>query len=106
MKSPKIKKQAAASGREALSGILRRLAKHGVLLPEAQDVVAYLAEHSQLTRLLPNIAAQVRQAFGPQVELTLELYKDPEIVRKEHYKSDILDRLQQIELEFAKGYRN
>lgn len=108
MKSPKTRKQSAGAGTEALSGILRRLAKRDILLPEAQEVTAYLAAHPQLARLLPNIGAQVRQAFGPQVELTLELYKDPEIddryltlyVRKVQYEPDILDRLQSVSERF------
>jgi hypothetical protein len=105
-------------GTEAPSEILLRLAGHRIILPNPRDIAAYLAAHPQLARLLPNIGGEVRQAFGPEVELSLELYKDPEIddryltlyVRKESYEPDILDRLQLVSgrfnhtLEEVSGY--
>ena len=91
-------------GAETPSDILRRLARHRILTPNVEAVMAYLAVHRQLARLLPKIAAQVRKELGPQVELSLEIYEDPEMddrymtlyVRKEKYESDILDRLQAV----------
>ena len=88
--------------------ILRRLAPYGVLVPKAREVKAYLATHLDLARLLPNIVARVRRDLEPQVELSLEVYKDPEVddrylalyVRKERYESDILERLQSVSQHF------
>jgi hypothetical protein len=121
MKSSKTRKQSAGSRNievEVPSGILQRLAEQSITAPKTHDVAAYLAEYPQLAQLLPNIGAEVRQAFGPQVELTLELYKDPEIadryltlyIRKEQYEPDILDRIESVcgrfnpKLEEVPGY--
>ncbi len=90
------------------SDILQCLAEHSIVLPNAQEVASYLTDHPQLAQLLPNIGAEVRQALGPQVELSLELYNDPEIddryltlyVRKGKYEPDILDRLQSVSERF------
>jgi len=97
--------------RNTARDILQRLAKHNIVLPNAPDVAVYLATHLRLARLLPNICVEVRQAMGSEVELSLQLYKDPEIddryltlyVRKENYESDILDRLQAISESFNHG---
>jgi hypothetical protein len=85
-----------------------RFAEHRIVVPNVQDVEAYLAEHPQLAQLLPDICAEVRQALGSEVELSLELYRDPEIedryltlyVRKEKYEPEILDRLQAVSESF------
>jgi hypothetical protein len=89
---------------ERLVDIFQDLAGHGVLLPNVQEVEDYLTLHPQLALMLPSICADVRQAVGAHVELSLELYKDPEIedryltlyVRKEKYEPDILDHLEAI----------
>jgi hypothetical protein len=121
MKSPKTRKHTASSRKieaDEASGILQRLAGYGILVPKAPDVAAYIGQYVQLAQLLPNIGAEVREALGPQVELTLELYKDPEVddryltmyVRKEQYEADIWDHLQSIserfnnQLEEVPGY--
>ena len=39
----------------------------------------YLDEHGDLSQLLPEICGQIRKQFGPEAELSLELYRDPEI---------------------------
>jgi hypothetical protein len=82
----------------------QRLAKHRIMLPCLQEVTGYLANHPELAQLLPGICGEVREALGFEPELSLELYKDPEIddryltlyVRKEKYEPDILDRLQTV----------
>jgi hypothetical protein len=100
------------------SDIQQCLAEHRIVLPNAREVDSYLAGHRQLARLLPDICAKAREMLGPHVELSLELYKDPEIddvyltlyVRLEKYETDILDRIQAIgdqvnpRLEEATGY--
>lgn len=86
------------------SDILQRLAEHRIVVPTVEDVGAYLQAHPQLDRLLPSICGAVRQALGSEVELSLQLYRDPEIddryltlyVRREKYEPDILDRLQAV----------
>lgn len=50
-----------------------------VTVPNQQAVECYLADHSALQSLLPLICERVRAEFGGDVELSLELYRDPEI---------------------------
>ena len=45
-----------------------QLSRHGVLVSRATEVEAYVALHSDLDQLLPDIGAKARQAFGPHVE--------------------------------------
>ncbi len=88
--------------------LLPRLADLGIAVPDPDKVRAYLNDHSQLAHLLPDICAEVRQALGHAVELSLEVYKDPEIddrlinlyVRQDKYDRDFLDHLESISANF------
>src|ERR1700730_13977472 len=91
-KTPPISSQTAIS---------KRLAAQNILVPNQEEIAPYLDEHAPLGKLLPKICAKLRQEFGKEVELSLELYKDPEIddrylslyVRLEKYDADILQRI-------------
>ena len=80
-----------------------------VVVPNPQDVECYLREHSALQLLLPQICEQVRAEFGRDAELSLELYRDPEIddryltlyVRQDRYDANIIERLDQLGEQFA-----
>jgi hypothetical protein len=88
--------------------IVQRLAEHKIVLSDAQEVSLYLTHYPQLAQLLPKICAEIRQALGWEVELSLDVYKDPEIddryltlyARKQKYEPDILDRLQAVSESF------
>jgi hypothetical protein len=72
--------------------------------PNPQEVTFYLIEHPELARLVPRVCGATREALGNEVELSLEVYQDPEIddryltlyARKEKYESDIFECLQAI----------
>lgn len=80
-----------------------------VAVPNQQDVERYLAEHAALQSLLPRICEHLRAEFGRDAELSLELYRDPEIddqylsleVRQDHYGADIIERLDRLSEQFA-----
>ena len=80
-----------------------------VTIPNPQDVECYLGEHSGLQLLLPQICQRVREEFGQDAELSLELYRDPEIddqyltleVRQDRYDANIIERLDQLGEQFA-----
>ena len=80
-----------------------------VAVPNQQDVECYLAEHSALQMLLPQLCERVRAEFGGDAELSLELYHDPEIedqyltlyVRQDRYDANIVERLDQLGEQFA-----
>lgn len=48
-------------------------------ISNAADVGRYLGEHTELRSVVPPICQRVRDEFGPDAELSLELYRDPEI---------------------------
>ena len=78
-------------------------------ISNAADVDRYLSEHTELRSVVPQVCQRVRDEFGQDAELSLELYRDPEIddqyltleVRQERYDSNIIERLDQISGEFA-----
>lgn len=98
-----IMRRAAASGL-ALSGDLKQLDPHNVLIPDSAQVTGYLAQFSELRDLLPAICAEVRQKFGKDAELSLGLYRDPEIddcyltlyIRMNEYKGQIMDQIHAV----------
>jgi hypothetical protein len=95
-----------------------QLARLGIRVPDVREVAAYLDQHPDLARRLPTIGAEMRQAFGPGVELSLELYQDPEMadrcltmyVRQDKYAPDFFERIQAVserfdhDLEGSAGY--
>ncbi len=100
---------ATAKSADTPQDFVRRLDEHDIIMPETADLAAYLLAHEQLATLLPGICLDARQALGPDVELSLEVYKDPEVddryltlyARKERYEPDILERLQAVNERFC-----
>jgi hypothetical protein len=90
------------------SAILKGLTPHRIHVPKRADVTNYVAKYKQLGKLLPEVCAQLRQAFGPQAELSLELYRDPEIddpyltlyVREAKYGPEIMQKIDAVSREF------
>ncbi len=80
-----------------------------VAIPNPLDVERYLSDHATLRSLVPRICERVRAEFGNAAELSLELYRDPEIddrylsldIRQDRYESDIIARLDRLSEEFA-----
>lgn len=103
--------------RDKTSGADRRtaMATTNLLDSEAAQIASdpaidgYLIEHPTLRDLLPRICERARSEFGRGVELTLELYRDPEIddryltllVRQPQYEANIVERLDQLAAQFA-----
>jgi hypothetical protein len=100
--------RSATRKRKKPVSILKQLSSYGIQIPRRNEVLGYLAQHIQLGRLLPEVCAQVRQAFGSNVELSLELYRDPEIddryltlyVRQQAYDTEIMDRIETVSRQF------
>jgi hypothetical protein len=89
--------------------VLRELAPHDVLLPNAVATESYLAQHPSLASLLPDICKTIRASFGPAAELVMKVYEDPEIddpyltlyIRQDRYAPDLLGRIDATIGEFA-----
>jgi hypothetical protein len=83
--------------------ILTRLAEV-VHVPNVTEIHGYLKDHIALSRLLPSFCLQVRKEFGPDTELSLELYRDPEsggryptlYVRQVHVDPRLMDRIEKV----------
>jgi hypothetical protein len=88
----------------ATSACLQRVAAFSVRILRPKEVLVYLDRHPDMTDLLEKASAQTEQEFGNDAELTLELYRDPEIddqyltlyVRQATYDKRIMDRIETV----------
>jgi hypothetical protein len=108
---------APRSGVDAAAA-LSALGAAEILVPVPEAVKEYISCYPDLGRLLPDVCGYVRQAFGFDVELSLELYRDPEsndryltlYVRQAKYEAAIMDRIEAVcqkfnhKLEEVPGY--
>jgi hypothetical protein len=99
-------------------GVLEACAGHGIRTSNPQEVGRYLTLHPELSALLEPICKKVQLEFGAEVELSLELYQDPEsddsyltlFVRQVSYDANIIDRIDaacgefRAQLEIVPGY--
>lgn len=97
---------------------LARLVSHCVMIPNSAEVRSYLKQCRDLATLLPKICEKARKEFGSEAELSLEMYRDPEIkdeyltlyVRQPRYDGNVLDRIERVSQTFdeklgrAEGY--
>ena len=80
-----------------------------IVVPNSAEVERYLSDHAGLRAVVPLICQRVRDEFGNDAELSLELYRNPEIVdqyltlavRQARYDTNIVQRLDRISGEFA-----
>ena len=72
---------AAAPGvPSGLADVLDQLSAWNVLIPDRNDVTRYLTKFPGTADVVPALSAAARRALGPDIELSLEVYHDPEIV--------------------------
>lgn len=84
------------------------LGNHRVICPRWDEVAEYLLHHADLAPMLPAICEAARKEFGPEAELELEVYKDPEIddrylslcVRLGRYEPNFMDRIEAVSEQF------
>lgn len=89
---------------------LLSLRAHQVTLPNRRSVRRFLEAAPTIAEFLPPLCERLRCEFGPKAELSLELYRDPEIkdeyltlyVRETRYTADILDRIDRATQAFGK----
>lgn len=55
------------------------LAEQGIVTSDLPEIRRYLASHRDLARIVPRVCEQGRCEFGPEAELILKVYQDPEI---------------------------
>jgi hypothetical protein len=84
------------------------LAGQKVVSLQPADLNAYLDAHPDLAAVLPVVCGRVRQELGPEAELSLEVYRDPEIddcylrlcARLLSYDDETLERLDRVSQSF------
>jgi hypothetical protein len=92
--------------------VINALAAQQVLLSTPEEIRAYLDQHADLVSVLPAVGARVRQEFGEEAELSLAVYRDPEIddhylmlcVRQPVYDPDILARIRGVRALFEEEW--
>jgi hypothetical protein len=108
MANKAVRGERQRSSRKNLAG---QLAGHGILISDPADVRKYLDSHADLGKIVPSVCAQARREFGRRAELTLQVYRDPEIkdlhlslmVRLPSYGEDIMIRLDRVTQPFEEG---
>ena len=63
----------------AADKLLAVLTTQGITLANEPEIAVYLTDHPDLADVVPSVGARVREEFGKDAQLTLRLYRDPEI---------------------------
>ncbi len=92
--------------------VLSELLLIPILIPQPDEVRSYLLSYPDIANLLPPVCEMARERFGKFVQLSLEVYHDPEIedeyltlyVRQEHYDEQIMDRIKEIRATYETEY--
>jgi hypothetical protein len=104
--SSRIKNQPLSEA--AIASSMTALRSSGIVSADWNSVGTYLEKHADLAPWLPKICTQARRDFGPEPQLALELYRDPEIedsfltlyIRQSHYDLGIMDRIDSLNRQF------
>ena len=75
-----------------------------VAIPDSGSLRAYLADHPDTVDALSCLGSAAARRFGERSQVSLELYRDPEVddeyltlyVRQEDYDQDILDQIDDV----------
>ncbi len=84
------------------------IARAGVLIPCREDISGYLLRYPDTTGWLVALARAAREQLPADVQLNLELYRDPEVddryltlyMRQQEYLRGLLDRAEAIMSQF------
>jgi hypothetical protein len=102
----------------AADSVLGALAAQDIILANGPEIADYLVAHPDLAKVVPSVGAQARKEFGEDAQLTLRLYRDPEIddrylslnVRLLSYDDHTMERIDRVSEPFdeqlcnASGY--
>lgn len=87
---------------------LGKLAAERIVSDNWPGVRRYLRRRLDTAAMLTTICKQVRKEFGANAELSLEVYRDPEIndrylslcIRLAHYGPDMMERIEKVSQSF------
>lgn len=91
-----------------IEAALSRLGSEGIVIPQPATVRDYLLRYPDIADLLPSVSKVARDRLGMRTQLSLEVYRDPEIddeyltlyVRQDNYDEHILDLIESISAEY------
>ena len=91
-----------------IENALNRLLQKGITVPHPSEIRDYLIRYQDMIGLLLSVCKSVRERFGTNAQLSLEVYHDPEIedeyltlyVRQEKYDDNILDVIEDISTQY------
>jgi hypothetical protein len=89
--------------------MLEYLASIQVIVPNPEEVCDYLSRYPDIIELVMLACEETRNRFLLSTQLSLELYRDPEIddeyltlyVRQKEYEKDIMDKIEEIRLSYS-----
>ena len=100
--------QSNANIASQIQEVLERLQQNQILMPQPGEVRDYLLRFFDIVDLLQPVCESAREKFGAGTQLSLEVYRDPEIndeyvtlyARQKNYDAKIMDTIEKISSEF------
>jgi len=100
--------QAYADVTSQIEALLRHIELRHILIPKPGELRQYLLRHQDMIDLLRHACETTSNRFGIRSQLSLKVYRDPEIedqyltlyVRQEQYDEQILDEIEEIRLRY------
>jgi len=87
-----------------IDATLKDLQFEGIRIPDFADLKKYLINHPNMPSVLSAACGGALKEFGSSAQLSLQVYRDPEIedeyltlyVRQERYDDDLLDKIDNV----------
>lgn len=91
-----------------IEAALSWLGSEGIVIPQPATVRDYLLRYPDITDLLLSVCEATRRRFDAQTQLSLEVYRDPEIedeyvtlyVRQQKYDESVMRQIKEIRKEY------
>lgn len=98
---------APTTGMDETATVLRTLSSKRTVIPQPDAVQAYLTQYPDIRAVMQTICRTATVRFGEQVQLSLEVYRDPEIqdeyltlyIRQDHYDEQLLTTIDGLSAE-------
>jgi len=90
--------------------VLNWLQQNQIVVPQPDEIRDYLLNYPDIIDVISLFCKKVRECFAISAQLSLELYRDPEIeyvyltlyIRQQNFDADILDKIDKISAELDK----
>ena len=90
--------------------VLTQVRELGIMVPNSSALQKYLSRYPDIVDMIIPICKQVKGKFKYSSQISLELYRDPEIVdeyitiyvRQRNYDESVMNRIEEIEAKYEK----